>query len=141
NAIKFTPSGAVLIEARRAADGQGLALIVRDTGAGVPEHARAKLFDAFSQVSAADASRDGGVGLGLAIVARLIAAMRGRVEVASTYGQGALFRVELPLPPGPQPAAAKRPRPARPLKVAMSLPPASSLATLAALAGENARLV
>src|SRR6185503_2065164 len=83
NAIKFTERGAVLIEARRGSGGKGLALIVRDTGAGVPEQARARLFDAFSQVSAADARRDGGVGLGLAIVARLVAAMKGSVDVSS----------------------------------------------------------
>ena len=70
-----------------------MTLIVRDTGVGVPDHARARLFDAFSQVSAADARRDGGVGLGLAIVARLVAAMKGTVDVSSTYGQGAMFRV------------------------------------------------
>ncbi|HVY87922.1 MAG TPA: ATP-binding protein, partial [Hyphomonadaceae bacterium] len=140
NAIKFTDKGAVLIEARPGADGHGLSLIVRDTGAGVPEHARAKLFDAFSQVSAADARRDGGVGLGLAIVARLVAAMKGRVEVSSTYGQGAMFRVELPLEAGRSSPPGRHIRP-RPLRVAMNLPPASGLASIAALATQGARLV
>ena len=58
NAVKFTEAGAVLIEARPGETGQGLQLVIRDTGAGVPEHARARLFDAFSQVSAADARID-----------------------------------------------------------------------------------
>ena len=61
------------------------------------------------QVSAADAQRDGGVGLGLAIVARLVAAMKGTVEVSSTWGQGAMFRVELPLEAGPAPGFAAPP--------------------------------
>jgi hypothetical protein len=141
NAIKFTETGAVLIEARPGENGSGLELVVRDTGAGVPEHARARLFDAFSQVSAADARRDGGVGLGLAIVARLVAAMKGRVSLSSAWGHGAMFRVELPLEAGPQPASPGRIARKRPLKVALDLPPASSLACAAALAREDARLV
>ncbi len=139
NAIKFTERGAVLIEARPGLKGKGLSLIVRDTGAGVPDHARARLFDAFSQVSAADARRDGGVGLGLAIVARLVAAMKGAVDVSSTWGQGAMFRVDLPIERvGGTPYRASPPE--RPLKVAIDLPPASSLACIAALASEGARL-
>jgi signal transduction histidine kinase/CheY-like chemotaxis protein len=141
NAIKFTEKGSVLIEARRGEGGAGMMLIVRDTGIGVPDHARARLFDAFSQVSAADARRDGGVGLGLAIVARLVAAMKGAVDVSSTYGQGAMFRVSLPLEAGKGPAGQTRRHRRRTLKVTMSLPPASGLAIVAALAAENAVLV
>ncbi|MDP3492986.1 MAG: response regulator [Hyphomonadaceae bacterium] len=141
NAVKFTESGAVLIEARPGQNGLGLELVVRDTGAGVPEHARARLFDAFSQVSAADARRDGGVGLGLAIVARLVAAMKGKVNLSSSYGHGAMFIVELPLEAGPQPPAPARVRSRRPLHVAIDLPPASRLAIIAALAHGNACLV
>jgi signal transduction histidine kinase/CheY-like chemotaxis protein len=140
NAIKFTESGAVLIEARPGQDGEGVDFIVRDTGAGIPEHARARLFDAFSQVSAADARRDGGVGLGLAIVARIVAAMGGTVGVSSVWGQGALFRVWLPLKAGPTPAMRPHIR-RKTLKVTTNLPPASSIACIAALAGEGARLV
>lgn len=136
NAIKFTEAGAVLIEARPGPDGLGLELVVRDTGAGVPEHARARLFDAFSQVSAGDARRDGGVGLGLAIVARLVEAMKGRVILHSSYGHGAMFVVSLPLPA----ASTARPRPGPPgrMKVAIDLPPASMLACMSALGREGA---
>jgi len=141
NAVKFTETGAVLIEARPGEGGSGLELVVRDTGAGVPEHARARLFDAFSQVSAADARRDGGVGLGLAIVARLVAAMKGKVSLSSSYGCGAMFVVELPLAAGPQPPAPARVRSRRPLHVAIDLPPASRLAIMAALAHGNGCLV
>jgi signal transduction histidine kinase len=139
NAVKFTERGAVLIEARPGARGKGLALIVRDTGAGVPEHARPRLFDAFSQASVGDSRRDGGVGLGLAIVSRLVAAMKGKVQVSSEWGLGALFHVELPLEPGPEPAQHKTVPAAGPLRVALDLPPASGLACIAALAGEGAR--
>ncbi|MEQ1609598.1 MAG: response regulator [Hyphomonadaceae bacterium] len=141
NAVKFTETGAVLIEARPGEEGRGLQLVVRDTGAGVPEHARARLFDAFSQVSAADARRDGGVGLGLAIVARLVAAMKGKVSLSSSYGHGAMFLVELPLEAGERPAAPAPVRPQRVLPVAIDLPPASRLAVITALGQGNARLV
>ena len=136
NAIKFTQSGAVLIEARPGPDGEGIALVVRDTGAGIPEHAKAHLFDAFSQVSAADARRDGGVGLGLAIVARLVEAMKGKVHLQSAFGHGAMFIVDVPLEAAP--GSTPRKRVHKPLRIALDLTPASGLACMAALAGENA---
>ena len=139
NAIKFTDKGAVLIEARPAASGEGLALVVRDTGSGIPDHAKAHLFEAFSQVSAADARRDGGVGLGLAIVARLVEAMKGRVSLSSAYGHGAMFVVELPMLAAP--GSAQRAQSQRSLRVALDLPPASTLACISALGREGARQV
>jgi signal transduction histidine kinase/CheY-like chemotaxis protein len=141
NAVKFTSSGGVLIEARRGSGGQGLELRVRDTGIGVPEHARARLFEAFSQVNAADARRDGGVGLGLAIVARLVEAMNGEVNLASSFGHGAMFIVRLPLQADPH-AAPQMPmlRGSR-LRVAIDLPPASKLACISAMAPGGAQLV
>jgi len=136
NAIKFTEAGAVLIEARPGADGQGIELVVRDTGAGIPDHAKAHLFEAFSQVSAADARRDGGVGLGLAIVSRLVEAMKGKVHLNSAYGHGAMFVVELPLEA--MPGSRLRVAPRHKLRVALDLPPASELASMAALSREGA---
>ena len=53
------------------------------------------------QVSAADARRDGGVGLGLAIVARLVEAMKGKVHLQSAFGHGAMFVVDVPLEAAP----------------------------------------
>ena len=146
NAVKFTSAGGVLIEARRGPDGKGLSLIVRDTGAGIPEHARARLFDAFGQAHASDARRDGGVGLGLAIVARLVAAMKGEVDFVSSPDCGALFRVDLPLADGaaslvaPATAAPGLRRVKKPA-IALDLPPASALACFAALAEDGARIL
>lgn len=141
NAIKFTPAGGVLIEARRGEGGEGLELVVRDTGVGVPEHAKAKLFEAFSQVNAADARRDGGVGLGLAIVARLVEAMNGQISLTSSFGHGAMFLVTIPLEVAPSPAVQARSLRGRPLRVAMELPPVSMLACIGALARGGAKLV
>jgi CheY-like chemotaxis protein len=148
NAVKFTDAGAVLIEARRRPDGTGLRLIVRDTGAGVPPEARARLFEAFGQARAEDARRDGGVGLGLAIVAKLVAAMKGEVDFESTPGEGSVFHVDLPLADGPSaeraaPAglAAGRGKKARVPVVTLLLPPASAIASVSALAREGARVI
>ena len=143
NAVKFTPAGAVLIEAASGPDGRGLSLIVRDTGVGVPANARARLFEAFGQVSAADAGRDGGVGLGLAIVARLVTAMKGEISLVSQVGAGAMFRVDLPLKAavGEGDRKPSSPRVVRPPSVAVSLPPSSAMACLTALAEDGARWV
>ncbi len=139
NAVKFTEAGAVLIEARPGPDGSGLSLIVRDTGMGIPAEAQGRLFEAFGQARASDARRDGGVGLGLAIVARLVSAMKGKVTVVSAPGEGAVFRVDLPLAADPSIDMAHLPvrRKKRPLKIGVCLPAASSLAVFSALAGEG----
>jgi signal transduction histidine kinase/CheY-like chemotaxis protein len=139
NAVKFTATGGVLIEARRGPNGKGLSLVVRDTGAGIPEHARSKLFDAFGQANASDARRDGGVGLGLAIVARLVATMKGEVDFVSSPGGGALFRVDLSLADGPATPATAVQRKEKKPTIALDLPPASALACFAALAEDGAR--
>lgn len=142
NAVKFTEAGGVLVEARPGPEGTGLSLIVRDTGMGIPDEARDRLFEAFGQARTSDAQRDGGVGLGLAIVARLVSAMKGRINVASAPGEGAMFRVDLPLSADPSmdpPVILKRRK--RPLRVDVRLPPASSLAVFSALAGEGGQIV
>ncbi|MBI1360587.1 MAG: response regulator [Alphaproteobacteria bacterium] len=148
NAVKFTSAGAILIEARRGPAGKGLSLIVRDTGAGIPEGARARLFDAFGQANASDSRRDGGVGLGLAIVSRLVEAMKGEVDFASTPGEGTQFRFDVPIddvaglssPTEQHPEYAPSPQ-RRDLAVMLDLPAASELAVLSALAGDGASAV
>lgn len=101
NALKFTETGAILVDATYA-DGH-LHYAVRDTGPGITAQAQAKLFDAFRQSSADDASKDGGVGLGLAIVRRLSEALGGKVSVDSALGKGTVFQVSLPIPEATEP--------------------------------------
>ncbi|ABI77762.1 sensor histidine kinase/response regulator [Hyphomonas neptunium ATCC 15444] len=95
NALKFTPRGAVLIDAEVVTG--GLAFHIRDTGPGIAPDDQARLFEAFRQTGAGDAYRDGGVGLGLAIVKRLTDLLGGRIDVVSALGEGASFSVFLPL--------------------------------------------
>lgn len=141
NAAKFTETGGVLIKAEPKLADRGLRLSVYDTGPGVPAANRDRLFHAFSQVSAADAGRDGGVGLGLAIVARLVGAMGGRVSIDSPPEGGSAFHVDLPLKPFAAPperhadidAFAGR-------NIYLDLPPASKLSFIAAFGRAGARL-
>jgi len=102
NAVKFTESGevALRVQADRPVtpgDTQWLQLSVSDTGIGIPEEHRDKLFLNFSQVDSSTTRRFGGTGLGLAICKRLSVLMGGDIELHSELGKGSTFTVKLPL--------------------------------------------
>ena len=97
NAIKFTDAGGVLVDV--SASENGIAYTITDTGPGIAPEDRARLFEAFRQSSAADAHRDGGVGLGLAIVSKLIEALGGQIYITGTLGAGTAFHVNFPAEP------------------------------------------
>src|SRR5690606_4644905 len=67
-----------------------------DSGPGIPEDVRTRLFERFSQADEGVARRHGGSGLGLAICRELAELMGGRIAVESEPGHGSTFRVELP---------------------------------------------
>ena len=92
NAVKFTESGGVLVRVTPAGPGR-LRFLVEDTGPGVSEHQRERIFEAFAQADAAHASL-GGAGLGLAIARRLATAMDGEVGVEAVETGGARFWME-----------------------------------------------
>ena len=87
----------VVVSVRRS-DGHA-ELDVADDGPGVPPDQRARVFERFVRLDDARARADGGAGLGLAIVAEVVAAHGGTVDVVGSPMGGALFRVRLPLPP------------------------------------------
>jgi PAS domain S-box-containing protein len=93
NAVKFTPEGSVEMRLR-AAVGEGLRVEVADTGPGIPAERRNRLFQDFERLEADVVE---GAGLGLAISARLAAAMGGRIGYQDNPGGGSLFWLELPL--------------------------------------------
>jgi PAS domain S-box-containing protein len=103
NAIKFTERGGVGI--RIARDGEAIAITVSDTGPGIPETRLKAIFEEFEQAETSATRRHDGTGLGLTIVRRLARLMGGEVEVESRLGEGACFRVRLPLPAAPDSAA------------------------------------
>ncbi len=94
NAIKFTERGSVTLDARRAGEG-GVLFVISDSGPGIAESTRARLFQRFEQADGAQ--RYGGSGLGLAICRELVARMGGSIELDSETGRGSTFRVHLPL--------------------------------------------
>jgi CheY-like chemotaxis protein len=102
NAVKFTEAGGVLLSAEPAGGGR-LRLAVRDTGLGVPEAARERIFEPFVHADPSHGAVLGGAGLGLAIVTRLSNAMAGVVGVGDAPGGGAEFWLEADFAPtGPR---------------------------------------
>ncbi len=126
NAVKFTDRGGVRLAVERVGDGvessrARLAFIVDDTGPGVPEEARGRIFEEFGHADASDAARFDGAGLGLAVVRRLARAMGGTAEVEDRPdGPGARFRFEAEFPVTPE--AQVRTRPLDGLAVAVRTP-------------------
>nr|WP_276608504.1 PAS domain S-box protein [Caulobacter sp. SLTY] len=98
NAVKFTDSGGVVLEARHDPVRETLRLTVRDTGPGLTPQQQQQLFKRFSQVDSSSERRHGGTGLGLAICRGLVEAMGGTIGVESKVGQGSAFTFEIPAP-------------------------------------------
>jgi signal transduction histidine kinase len=99
NAVKFTPSGG-LVRVALERRGSDVALTVSDTGVGIPPDFLAAVFEPFRQADSGTTRVHGGLGLGLAIVRRLVELHGGAVTVASEGpGRGASFTVRLPLQP------------------------------------------
>lgn len=98
NALKFTERGSIRVCAVRQRDGMKL-IEVRDTGIGMTPSQLRSAREPFFQADSGTDRAHGGVGLGLAIVERLVAAMGGRFELTSTRRSGTAARVFLPLPP------------------------------------------
>ncbi len=94
NAIKFTDSGAVRIEAHR--KGAALVLAVSDTGRGIAKAQHAQVFEDYYQGDNPQRDRRQGLGLGLAIVRRLVGLLGGEISLKSEPGRGTRFEVRLP---------------------------------------------
>ncbi len=95
NAITSTPAGGIVSISLEAADAQHLALIVEDSGVGIPADELPHIFERFYRTDASRSRASGGFGLGLAIVRDLVSAMGGSISVTSTVGQGSRFCVLL----------------------------------------------
>ena len=96
NAIKFTESGGITIQASMSSGNEGsLVIEVTDTGLGMTEEQAASIFDAFIQADSSITRKFGGTGLGLSISKRFANAMGGDIEVTSKKGEGSTFSLIL----------------------------------------------
>jgi heavy metal sensor kinase len=96
NAFKYTPSpGSVKLTLEQ--KGENAIIAVQDSGAGIAEEDQPKIFERFYRVDKARSREQGGAGLGLAIAQWIVSQHHGSIAVESRPGQGATFRVELPM--------------------------------------------
>jgi two-component system phosphate regulon sensor histidine kinase PhoR len=109
NAIKYTPEGGhITVSARRITQGtsrqgdgprHGVELVVTDTGIGIPEKDRPRVFERFYRVDKARSRELGGTGLGLAIVKHIVEGHGGQIRVEGQVPNGSRFVVRLPAEP------------------------------------------
>jgi signal transduction histidine kinase len=95
NALKFTERGSVTLAVRWVAD--TVVLTVTDTGIGIPEELRERIFEEFYQVPSGVTARGTGTGLGLPYARRLVTILGGTLTLTSTPGAGSVFTVTLPV--------------------------------------------
>jgi len=105
NGIKFTDKGGVAVVVERGSGPEEIVIAVRDTGIGVAPDQLHRIFLEFEQVDSSQARKFAGTGLGLAISHHIIERMGGRITVESMPGEGATFRVAVPLPAEPSSTA------------------------------------
>lgn len=99
NAVKYTKEGSVTLSVdfeEQQQDTIILRIEVKDTGIGIREEDREKLFESFRRLDEEQNREIEGTGLGMNITQRLIDMMDGKLEVESVYGEGSVFRVLLP---------------------------------------------
>ena len=95
NAIKFTDTGGVEIDARLLSETQDTVMLqyeIRDTGIGIPKESQAAIFESFVQADDSTTRKYGGSGLGITIAKQLVELMHGEIDVESAPGEGSTFR-------------------------------------------------
>ena len=94
NAIKFTDSGSIKLEVKQLSvdeQSQELLFELTDTGIGIKDEAKEKIFESFSQADESTTRNYGGTGLGLTLCRQLVALMGGEIGVRSVWGEGSTF--------------------------------------------------
>lgn len=109
NALKFTKVGGVriVIKLQQKRDLTAIEICVIDTGVGVSEEGKTRMFQAFSQAEKSTNRKFGGTGLGLLISKRFVEMMKGHISFESEYKKGSTFKVEIFLPTGKKIAVVK----------------------------------
>ena len=98
NAVKYTPKGSVTfdVQGEKTEDGILLRVASIDTGMGIKEEDKGKLFSKFQRLDVEKNRNVEGTGLGLSITLRLVEMMKGKIDVESVYGEGSTFTITLP---------------------------------------------
>ncbi|WP_318502441.1 ATP-binding protein [Bacillus sp. T3] len=100
NAVKFTETGSIKLSIKTLTPTShnqstvNLSLSVEDTGIGIPNEEKEKIFEAFTQISGQSIKKYGGTGLGLSITKKLVEMMNGIIHLESTVGKGSIFTIE-----------------------------------------------
>ena len=101
NAVKFTPQGGLVSLSASLVKKQmqtSLQLAIKDTGSGIKEEDKERIFDAFERLDYSGTEIEG-TGLGLSISHKLIQFLKGNITVHSTFGEGSAFNITIPLAP------------------------------------------
>lgn len=97
NAVKFNlEDGKVDVSLREKPDSEGIEIVIRDTGIGIPENKIQSLFESFTQDDMTHTRKFSGAGLGLPVAKAIIEAHGGRIDLSSDPGMGSEIRVWLP---------------------------------------------
>jgi PAS domain S-box-containing protein len=141
NAAKYTDEGGHIWVTLQQ-EGDAAVLRVRDTGVGIAPEVLPRIFDLFTQAERSLDRSQGGLGIGLALVQRLVEMHRGTAEASSTLGQGSEFVVRLPVVTAPEPQpltpATEKAPPTRPsLRVLVVDDNVDTVTTLALLVQES----
>lgn len=94
NAIKYTPSGGIIVDITN--DATSLTLSIKDSGLGIPKEDIPHLFQKFYRVDSTDTREIGGTGLGLYLSRRLAESIGGKLWVESVYQEGSVFYLKIP---------------------------------------------
>lgn len=147
NAAKYTPEGGTVTVSTEPAPDDTVRISVRDTGIGISSEMIGRVFDLFAQADTSLDRAEGGLGIGLTLVERLVQMHGGRVEAQSDgIGLGSTFTVHLPLVPAPasrdvafevNSAASRR----RVLVVDDNVDSAEMLSVLIEMTGHDVRMV
>jgi signal transduction histidine kinase len=95
NAAKYTNKGSITLKISREND--SIHFTVKDTGIGIPEESKPKMFERFYQVDSSNTRKVGGTGLGLALSKEYVATMGGKMWFVSDAGKGSEFHFNLPI--------------------------------------------
>jgi PAS domain S-box-containing protein len=117
NAVKFTDKGEVLVKVGRLKESKEKVLLqfeIQDTGIGISDETKQKLFQIFMQADASTTRKYEGTGLGLAISKKILELMGGKIEVISELDKGSTFVITLELEKGQMEDAEQKTRPLKP---------------------------